>query len=155
MSGGGVGRRNTIGIVVCLSSSRAGHLGGGLGQLVRIGEALMDAGEADVGHAIVDPQHIEDCLADRLGADLGTGVEANLLLDLGDERLDLQIVKRTVLGGRLETAKELSPVERLAGSVSLQHRQRHVFDPFEGGVAPCARQALPASADDRAIVRRT
>ena len=111
----------------------------------------MHAGEPNVGHTIVDAKQAEHRSADRLRTHLGTGVEANLLFDLADERFNLQLVERAVLRCCAKPTEQLGSFERLAVSVSFDHDKRHFLDPLERGVAPRTCQALSTPADHRTV----
>src|SRR5262245_17502577 len=88
-------------------SADSARLGGGrLGEgdhlateVVDVLEALVDAGEAQVGDMVELFEPAQDGEADRLGAELGT-LEPQLLLDVGGQLLELRVGDRTVLGRR-------------------------------------------------------
>ncbi len=141
--------------LVEVGPGRASDLGGRFGELLSVGEALVDAGKADVGHPVVLAQEGEDGPPNGLRADLRTALEADLFFDLGRQRVDVDVVQRPVLSCRSQTSKKFAPVERLAGTVPLDDHERDIFDPLERCVPTAARQAFTAAANDRSVLRST
>ncbi len=117
-------------------TGRAGDLCCCLSELMGIGEALVDAGETHVRNTVVHPQDPEHRSPDRLRADFRARFKPDLLLDLTDDRINLEFMERTVLRGRPQAPQQFRPVERLASPVAFHHDQRHIFDPLERGVPP-------------------
>ena len=109
-------------------------------------EALVDAGEPQVGDLVDHPEVLEHRQTHLLRRGLPALV-TQLVLDLTGDDVELLLGHRTVLGGRPQPVDQLAPVERLAQARALDHDQRDLVDPLEGGVAVPAAGAFPAAPD--------
>src|SRR5688572_28636490 len=140
-------------------SSASGALGlGRLGEearfpleVARVLEALVDAGEAEVGNLVQGAQPLEDGDADLLAGELGA-LQPKGLLDLGRQRLELVGRDRPVLGGRPEPGHDFPPLEGRPVPRTLGHHQGQLLQPLVGGEAPAARQALPPPPDGTTVL---
>src|SRR5436190_6150521 len=120
-------------------------------EVADLGEALVDAGEPQVGDLVELTQPLQHRLTDLLGAGLAAA-RSDRFLELGRQLLHLLDGDRPVLGRRLHAGHDLGPIERLPVARTFDHRQAGFFHALEGGEAPAARQALPSPADGTAVV---
>src|SRR5439155_8011319 len=114
-------------------------------------EALVDAGEPEVGHVVELAQSLEHGDADALAVDLAA-VDPHQLFDLGADRLEHEVVDRAVLRSGPHAVDQLGPAERLPLPRALDDDDRHLLDPLEGGEPPAAAEALAPPPDGAAVL---
>ena len=114
-------------------------------------EALVDAGEAQVGDLVELPQRRQDRQADVVRVDLGDAGRADGLLDALGEQGEVGVVHRAALARLAHAGHDLLAAERLDDAVALDDAQARGLGRAE---AAAALGALPAAADREPVVAR-
>jgi hypothetical protein len=128
------------------------HGAGDLGEIARLAEVLVDAGEADVGDMIERFQPVHHRLSD-LGRRHLVPARFQLSLDRGDQPLSSIRSDVALATGDRNRPFELAAVERLALTVLFDDGKVAQLDSLEGRKAGSASLALAPPADRRAVFR--
>src|SRR6185503_19561624 len=116
-------------------------------QRLEVVEALVDAGEPDVGDLVELAELLHRERADARRRDLGRALRAELSLDLVGGLLGGVVGDRPA-GQRLaESRRELLAIELLAGAVALDDHEPGGFDALVGREPGRAGRALAPAAD--------
>src|SRR5487761_1908838 len=109
-------------------------------------EALVDRGEAHVGHVVDAPQRLEGGLADLLARRVAVE-QTHVLFHPGHQGAQDLLVHRTVLRRRADADQDLGAVEGLALARALHHVEADLLDALEGRVALLAGGAFAPTTD--------
>lgn len=117
-------------------------------------ETLVDAGKSQVGDLVETPQSVEHSDPDPSAGDIGT-LCTHLVLDRIDKPDDVLLRNRPALGCGADPTGQLGGFERLTAAVTLGDDQANFFEALVRRETVRAAQALPASANCRALLGDT
>ena len=121
-------------------------------ELVDVLELPVHRGEPHVRDLVQIVEAAHDQLSDLGRGDLPVGLLGQPAFDVVHDLFELRHAHRSFLDGLGEPAHQLVAIEGLAPPVLLHDHEVDLLDPLVGREAPVALQALPAAADDVAVL---
>src|SRR5680860_1403371 len=120
-------------------------------EITHVLEALVDRRESQVGHRIERPQPLQHRQAHLVGANLEPD-PAQLLFDLGGQRLDRVGLDRSVDRGAGDPGGDLRSIERVLLPGALDREQGQLLEPLVRGESAAAHETFAATPDRRVLL---
>lgn len=121
-------------------------------KIVYVLELAIDAGKADIGDLIYQPQMLHDDLADLVGGDFRIEAVVDFPFDNFNECPDLIVADRAFPAGFFQSGTYFFRVKRFATAILLDDFDVGLFDVLIRREASLAIQTLPSTTDGKAVV---